>query len=84
MRPRGQALGGKNVIGSNVAKIRKSQGLKQKDLATKLQVSGTDICPASLSRLEGQDRYAKDYEVFAVAEALGVEITDLYSRDIIE
>ncbi|MCL2627599.1 MAG: helix-turn-helix domain-containing protein [Oscillospiraceae bacterium] len=52
--------------------------MKQKDLLTKLQVSGTDISPTSLSQLEGQYRYARDYEVLAVAEALGVDKNDLF------
>jgi len=72
MKPRSKEPGNKNVIGSNIVKIRKSQNMKQKDLLTKLQVSGTDISPTSLSRLEGQYRIAADYEVIAVAEALNV------------
>jgi len=56
--------------------------IKQKDLLTKLQVSGTDICMTSLSQLEGHYRYARNFEVFAVSEVLGVDIKTLFERDL--
>jgi len=60
----------------------KNLGMKQKDLLTKLQASGTDICATSLSQLKGQYRYAKDFEVFTVAEALDVNIITLFERNL--
>jgi len=56
--------------------------MKQKDLLTKLQVSGTDICKTSLSQLGGQHRYAKDFEVFAVAEELDIDIKKLFKSNL--
>jgi len=78
MRPRSKKLGDKNVIGSRVVQIRKSQGLKHGDFLTKLQLIGLNISSTALTRLEGQDRHAKDYEVFAVAKVLNVDICELY------
>jgi transcriptional regulator with XRE-family HTH domain len=84
MKPRSQEPGNKNIIGSNVIEIRKSRGMKQKELLTKLQISGVDMSATSLSRLEGQYRLATDIEVLAVAEALDVDIKDLLRRDLVE
>ena len=83
MKPRSQKPGTKNLIGSNIVYIRKSRGIKQKELLTKLQVSGVDISASSLSQLEGQYRSAKDYEVLAVADALDVDVNELIRRDLI-
>ena len=82
MKPRSREPGNKNIIGSNIVKIRKSKGIKQKDLLIKLQVSGRDMNPTSLSQLEGQYRLASDIEVMAVAEALEVDVMELLRRDL--
>jgi len=81
MKSRSKEIGDKNFIGSRIHELRKSKGIKQKDLLTKLQVSGLDISATSLSRLEGQYRLASDFEILAVAEALDVDIKDLLHRD---
>lgn len=81
MKPRSKPPGDKNVIGKNVVKIRKSKGMKQKDLLSKLQVTGSDMSPTSLSQLEGQYRLVRDYELLHVAEALNVNLEDLLHRD---
>ena len=70
MKQRSRELGNKNIIGANITKIRKGRGLKHKEFLAKLQVRGLNISSTALTRLEGQDRYAKDYEIYAVAEAL--------------
>jgi len=72
MKPRSQEPGNQNLIGSKVVEIRNEQNMKQKELLTKLQLAGINITSSSLSRLEGQYRKACDYEMCAVAEALGV------------
>jgi len=72
MKPRNHEPGNQNVIGARVVRLRKEQGMKQKELLAKLQLANIDISATSLSRLEGQYRHAYDFEVMAVAEALGV------------
>jgi len=72
MKPRKKEPGNQNVIGERVVKLRKEQGMKQKELLAKLQLANIDISATSLSRLEGQYRHAYDYEVIAVAEALSI------------
>ena len=80
MKPRSQEPGNKNIIGSNIVRIRNEKGIKQKDLLAKLHLAKVDISATSLSRLEGQYRHACDYEVIAVAEALGVKELELLGK----
>jgi len=80
MKPRTQEPGNQNIIGSRIVQIRKKQGMKQKELLAKLQLANIDISATSLSRLEGQYRHAYDYEVLAVADALGVTELELLGK----
>ena len=74
MRTRKQELGDMNIIGERVEKQRKAIGMKQKDLLAQLQVSGIDLNASGLSKLEGQLRGVKDYELKAIALALDVSV----------
>jgi len=80
MKPRNKELGNQNVIGARIVKLRKDQGMKQKELLAKLQLANIEISATSLSRLEGQYRHAYDYEIMAIAEALGVNELVLLGR----
>ena len=77
MRPRNQPYGTKNISGAIIEKLRKERGMKQIDLVTKMQVLGVDIDPSSLSKLEGQQRMATDYELRAIAHIFHVSMDDL-------
>jgi hypothetical protein len=77
MKPRQSAPGTKNMVGARVVAYRTAQGIKQKDFLARLQVLGIDISATSLSRLEGQYRLVTDFEVVALAKALGVGIKDI-------
>ena len=74
MRMRSQPFGDRNIVGKRVEQKRKSIGMKQKDLLTKLQINGVDINASGLSKLEGQLRCVTDVELVALADALGVSI----------
>lgn len=78
MKQRKKDYGNVNIIGKNVERLRKSNGFKQKDFISKLQVMGLDINPTSYSKLEGQIRLATDKEVYLIAKALNVSIEDLF------
>lgn len=78
MKQRKKDYGNVNIIGKNVERLRKSNGFKQKDFISKLQVMGLDINPTSYSKLEGQIRLATDKEVYLIAKALNVPIEDLF------
>lgn len=79
MRMRSQPFGDRNIVGKRVEQKRKSLGMKQKDLLTKLQIKGIDINASGLSKLEGQLRSVTDVELVALSEALGVSIDWLVS-----
>jgi transcriptional regulator with XRE-family HTH domain len=74
VRLRKQALGNRNMVGARVEAVRKSQGMKQKELLAQLQVNGIDMNASGLSKLEGQLRSVTDFELAALSKILGVSI----------
>ena len=80
MKTRSKPYGNANIIGRRVESLRISAGVKQADFIAKLQSSGLDINPTSYSKLEGQLRQANDVEIYYIARALGVEISELFSE----
>lgn len=81
MKHRKDPPGDKNIVGTKIVAIRKEKGIKQKDFLAKLQTLGLDISPTSLSRLEGQYRLVQDYEVVAIAKALGISVGELLGEE---
>lgn len=81
MRLRKQELGNKNIVGKNIERIRKEQGMKQKELLAKLQINGIDMNASGLSKLEGQIRLVTDYELAAIARILNVSIEELIEKN---
>jgi len=82
MKQRSEKLGTKNIVGSKIAAIRLERGIKQKDFLARLQVLGLDISETSLSRIEGQHRLVKDFELMILAKALCLttdELLNVYS-----
>lgn len=77
MKPRKAEYGTKNICGANVERIRKSLGMKQTTLISRMQLLGVDINPSSLSKLEGQTRIATDMELKAIARILAVPMEEL-------
>ncbi|MBE6969580.1 MAG: helix-turn-helix transcriptional regulator [Ruminococcaceae bacterium] len=77
MKPRKQPYGDKNISGAIIERLRKEQGIKQLELISRVQLLGVDINPSSLSKLEGQQRIAADYELRAIAKVLNVSMDDL-------
>lgn len=80
MKTRKSGYGNANVIGKNVERLRKERGIKQKDFIARLQTRGCDVNPTSYSKLEGQLRSASDIEVYAIAQALGVPMEELFDK----
>ena len=71
----------KNLIGKNLKKIRVQKKLSQQELSNKLELQGVYICRGSVSRIEDYSRTVTDIELFAIAEALGIDPKELYSKD---
>ena len=76
-KPRRKPLGNRNIVGEKITCLRMEKGLKQKELAARLQSMGMDISESSLSRLECQERLVQDFELPILAEALNVTVEAL-------
>lgn len=82
MKIRKQEYGNSNLVGKNIERLRKENGIKQKDFIAKMQVMGCDINPTSYSKLEGQVRSATDKEIYVIAKILNVSMETLFEGDI--
>lgn len=80
MRNREQALGTRNLVGAKVERLRKANGMRQKELLAQLQVRGISINASALSKLEGQVRTVTDYELVAIADVFGLSVDDLLKK----
>jgi len=81
MKLRKKEYGNANLVGKNVERLRKEQGIKQKDFISKMQTLGCDINPTSYSKLEGQLRLATDKEIYAIAKILRVSTDTLFMEE---
>lgn len=81
MKIRKQEYGNANMVGKNIERLRKEQGIKQKDFIARMQIMGCDINPTSYSKLEGQVRSASDREIFVIAKILNVKIEALFETN---
>jgi transcriptional regulator with XRE-family HTH domain len=70
----------KNLIGSNLKKLRKKLKISQQQLSNKLELYGVYVCRGSVSRIEDYSRTVTDIELYAIAEALGVDIRELVQQ----
>ena len=70
----------KNLIGGNLKKIRTKRKISQQTLSNKLELLGVYVCRGSISRIEDYSRTVTDIELFAIAEVLGVDLSELYSK----
>lgn len=69
----------RNLIGTNLKKIRVLNKLSQEQLIAQLNLLGLDLDRTSLSRIENHNREVYDYELIYFSKALKVSILALYS-----
>lgn len=81
MKIRKLQYGDMNLVGKNIERLRKEQGIKQKDFISKMQTMGCDINPTSYSKLEGQLRLATDKEIFVISKILKVTVDSLFESN---
>jgi HTH-type transcriptional regulator, cell division transcriptional repressor len=76
----GKRLKRKNIVGQRVAEARSSQNppLTQDALSGRLARAGVQLDRAAIAKIENNLRRVADYEVKAIAEALGVTIQWLF------
>jgi len=76
MKPRKQEYGTANKCGKTIEAIRKERKIKQGSLA-----SAAKIGPCEMSKIEGQRRVLRDYELKSIARVLGVPMEELFNED---
>ncbi len=69
-----------NVIGPQVRYLREEQELTQEELSAKCNLSGWNISRSTLAKIESQVRRVTDEEVALLADALNVDINQLYEE----
>ena len=69
-----------NIIGRNVARFRYQNGWTQENLAAKIQLLGGYMTRDIVVNIENRRTSANDRQIAFLAEALGVEIGDLFPR----
>jgi transcriptional regulator with XRE-family HTH domain len=67
-----------NIVGPQVRKMRYQQDITQEVLAARCGILGWDLSRATLSKIEAQIRCVTDSELRVLAQALKVNLDDLY------
>lgn len=67
----------KNIVGNKVKELRTQNGLTQKALAEKLQLSGHEFSDLTILRIEQGKRFVPDYEVVILADFFGISVEEL-------
>ena len=69
-----------NIVGKNVRAIREKKGLTQEQLVAKCNLLDWKVSRSTLAKVESNVRRVSDQEVKYLAEALNIEITELFSQ----
>ena len=69
-----------NAIGPQVKRLREKNGMTQEKLTARCNLNGWGISRGTLAKIESQVRRVTDLEVALIAEALEVEIPELYEE----
>ena len=68
----------RNAIGSTIRRLRTAKELSQQRLAVECARLGYDFPRGTLAKIESGIRAVSDIELFVLAHALKVELTDLF------
>ncbi len=83
-RMRSEEMQKANICGRRIreARERRQPPMTQKDLSDALKEAfGLELLPPVLAKIEKQQRRIRDYELFAIAEVLGVSLSWLLEDD---
>ena len=69
----------RNILGPRIRKLRKQKGMTQEMLAARCSVLGLEMSRALLSKIEAQIRQVTDSDLLVMAEALKVDVKDLFA-----
>ena len=70
-----------NRVGKNVRKFRTAKKMSQQKLSDRLEMMAIYICRGSISRIEDLSRTVTDIELYGLAKALNVSISDLFDNE---
>ncbi len=70
-------VGNKNVIGNQIARIRKSKNISQGELAARMQVLNMSIDQQMISKIEKNQRQVTDFEFIGFSICLNVSLDEL-------
>lgn len=70
-----------NIVGPQVRKARYARDLTQDALAAKCNLIGWDLSRGTLAKIESGVRCVTDVELFVLAKALRIEMSELFPRD---
>lgn len=73
--------GRRNISGERVRQLRTEKRLSQSALAAKVQTQGVILEQDVISRIESGERMVQDYELWAMAEVLGVTTGELLEAE---
>ena len=68
-----------NLIGPLVKEARLRQNLTQEELAIRMQLECIEMSQKTISRIEKQERFVTDYELFIFLKILNLDLTELLS-----
>jgi transcriptional regulator with XRE-family HTH domain len=66
-----------NICGKNIAKLRITLKISQRELADKMQLVGIDIDKNAIQRIECGKRFVTDIELIAFAKVFNITFNDL-------
>ena len=69
-----------NMIGKNLRRLRIKKRLSLQALSDKPETMAIYVCRGSVSRIEDKQRTVTDIELYGIAKALDVPITDLFEE----
>ncbi len=67
-----------NLVGREVSRLRLREGLTQEDLTARCQLAGWDVERGTLAKIEAGVRQVTDWEIWVLAEVLGVNPAELF------
>ena len=70
----------RNIIGPQVRRLRSGKDWSQERLASELQMHGWKISRCGVARIESQEVWVGDFETMLMADALGVDMKELFPR----
>jgi len=72
----------RNLVGSQVRRIRCNAGLSQPAMAEKCQRLGWDVGRDAIAKIEGLSRCVSDSELVFLARVLNCALLDLYPENV--